>query len=157
MNRIIGKNIFYCSFSHKNILLYNIPKYSAQYRYNSTSSPKIKNVEISSLESKMTIDTDPQKFSFITDSPITHGCEEILISLHDFLSLDWSSSIFLAAFLFRVSVCLPIKVYQEHLMAKLVNLQPKINEALEKNFKNLKKDSVFLTPEIKRKMTRQVY
>ena len=66
------------------------------------------------------------------------------------------STIFLAAIVFRLSICFPIKVYQEHLMAKLVNLRPEITEALEKSLKNLKKDSIFMSPEIKRKITRQV-
>ncbi|CAF0803633.1 unnamed protein product [Brachionus calyciflorus] len=125
-----------------------------QKRYESTS--KIKSVELIAPQSDLIINTsDNQKFSLITDSPITHGFEDLLINLHDVLSLEWSSTIFLAAIVFRLSICFPIKVYQEHLMAKLVNLRPEITEALEKSLKNLKKDSIFMSPEIKRKITRQ--
>lgn len=155
MNRIIGKNILSCSYL-KNRVLSNFPICAANIRFVSTSDSKIKNVVISSPQSDMMTGTESQKFSFITDSPIAHTCEELITSLHDILSLEWSSTIFLTAFLFRLSICFPIKVYQEHLMAKLANLQPKLNEILEKNFKNLKRDSVFISPEMKRKLTRQV-
>ncbi|RNA37012.1 mitochondrial inner membrane COX18 isoform X2 [Brachionus plicatilis] len=140
MNRIIGKNILSCSYL-KNRVLSNFPICAANIRFVSTSDSKIKNVVISSPQSDMMTGTESQKFSFITDSPIAHTCEELITSLHDILSLEWSSTIFLTAFLFRLSICFPIKVYQEHLMAKLANLQPK--------------DSVFISPEMKRKLTRQ--
>lgn len=156
MNIIIAKRFLNHSFLNKNHFLSTIPNIFNQIRLNSTSDPKIKTVETTSLESEMINTNYSQKFSFISDSPITHTFEDLLTSMHDCLSLEWSSTIFLTAFLFRISICFPVKVYQEHLMAKIVNLQPRITEFLENNFKNLKRDSVFLSPEIKRKIARQV-
>lgn len=156
MNIIVANRFLSYSFLYKNHYLFKIPSISSQIRLSSTSNSKIKTAEITSLESETISTNDSQKFSFITDSPITQTCEDLLTSMHDFFSLEWSSTIFLTAVLFRLSICFPIKIYQEHLMAKLVNLQPKINETLENNFKNFKRDSVFLSPEIKRKIARQV-
>jgi hypothetical protein len=72
-------------------------------------------------------------FGFIADSPLCRLAENFLIDLHEVSALEWSGTIFVAALLFRVSVCFPIKVYQERLMAKLLNIQPTINELIKKN------------------------
>lgn len=82
-------------------------------------------------------------FGFIADSPLTRLAESFLIDLHDVACLEWSGTIFVAALLFRASVCFPIKVYQERLMARLLNVQPKINELIKKN-QTLSKEPVTL-------------
>ena len=64
-----------------------------------------------------------------------------MIDLHELGGLEWSTTIFLAALLFRLSVCFPIKIYQEKLMAKLLNIQPIVNDAIRKNNKSNKKNS----------------
>lgn len=72
-------------------------------------------------------------FGFIADSPLTRLAERFLIDLHDVACLEWSGTIFIAALLFRTAVCFPIKIYQERLMARLLNVQPKINELIKKS------------------------
>jgi hypothetical protein len=83
------------------------------------------------------------QLGFIADSPITRFAESFIINLHDMTGMEWSSTIFLAAVLFRLSVCMPIRVYQERLMAKLLNIQPFVNDVVKKRFPIKAGDSVF--------------
>lgn len=160
MNRLLYLKKPAFSSLNINFLLNNSPKYFIQKRFDSTSSTNIQHVKLIAPESETMINTtvdSTNRVGFITDSPITHTFEDLLMNLHDSLSLEWSSTIFLAAFLFRLSIGFPIRIYQEHLMAKLAELQPKIKEATEKSIEKIRKSSVFLTPELKRKIFRQVF
>ena len=68
--------------------------------------------------------------NFISDSPICHAFADLITGFHDLCGLEWWSTIVIAGILFRVSVCVPIKVYQEHVQAKVMMCQPIINEKL---------------------------
>jgi hypothetical protein len=120
-------------------------------RTQSTSS-KIEHVQIAPFEGE----TTSKAVSFFADSPITHVLEDALISCHDLCSFEWSTMIILAAFTFRVTLCVPIKIYQERLIARLINIQPSVNEAVESKLRHMQKGSAFLSPQMKMKIARQV-
>lgn len=101
-------------------------------------------------------DSVNNKVSLLTESAFTQLMESSLISLHEFACLEWSSTIFLAAVAFRLAVCLPIKIYQEKLTAKMINLQPIIEEKTKQNLKSIKSDSIFMSPELKKRIMHQV-
>ncbi len=83
------------------------------------------------------------QFGIIADSPITRLAEGFLINLHDMSGMEWTSTIFLAALLFRLSICFPIRVYQERLMAKLLNVQSYVDDVIKKRFPVKAGDSIF--------------
>lgn len=87
---------------------------------------------------------------------MTRISENFLIEMHDLGGLEWSTTIFLAAFLFRLSICLPIKVYQEKLMAKLLNIQPIVNDAIRKNNKANNKSSLMMNSKMKKIFNKKV-
>lgn len=123
----------------------------SQTRTQSTLN-KIENVQIAPYEGE----TMGKAVSFFADSPITHVLEDVLISCHDLCSFEWSTMIVLSALAFRLAVCIPIKIYQEILIARLTNIQPSVNEAIESKLKHMRRDSVFLSPQMKIKMAKQV-
>jgi len=145
------------SYLERTILATNVHKFApctpslSQTRTQSTLS-KIENVQIAPYEGEAM----NKAVSFFADSPITHVVEDVLISVHDMGSFEWSTLIVLSAFAFRLAVCIPIKVYQERLIARLIKIQPAIEEAVESKLKHICKDSVFLSPQMKLKMRKQV-
>jgi hypothetical protein len=74
--------------------------------------------------------------NIFSDMPWTHLAENILINFHDLTSFEWSSAIFFSALFLRIAVCFPMRIYQERLQAKGLNLQPLVKEAVEKSLKN---------------------
>ena len=94
--------------------------------------------------------------------PWTHLAENLLINFHDMSSLEWSSTIFFSALFLRIAVCFPMRVYQERLQAKGLNLQPLVKEAVEKSLKNTennhltKKDfQIRFTQEMQKKIVKE--
>ena len=53
--------------------------------------------------------TVSNQMGFIADSPLTRVFEDVLCQVHDVLNVNWFTSIFLAAFAFRLFVCFPVK------------------------------------------------
>lgn len=100
--------------------------------------------------------SEEQKFSFISDSPITETIENTLINLHELFAIDWAPTIILSAVAFRLLFCFPIKIYQEHMSARVANLQPIIKEKIDLKIKSLPVPKNFLTPEMKKKLNREV-
>lgn len=96
------------------------------------------------------------KLSFLADAPFTHAIENALISLHSLDVLTWPATIFVAAFCFRLFVCFPIKVYQERLMARLINVQARVREQFEEKTKSINKGAVFMNNDLKKKLNKQV-
>jgi hypothetical protein len=95
------------------------------------------------------------QIGFIADSPITRFFENALIDLHDLASLEWPTTIFIAALMFRLAVCFPIKIYQERIMAKLLNLQPRLAEIFQKN-NTINTNSAFFSDQRRKKIISQV-
>lgn len=97
------------------------------------------------------------KLSLLSDAPFTHAIENMLLSLNDLDLFGWASSIFVAALIFRMLVSCPIKVYQEHIVSRLVEVQPKIMARFEEKTKSINKNSIFMTPELKKILKKQVF
>ena len=53
--------------------------------------------------------TVSNQMGFIAESPLTRVFEDVLCQVHDVLDVNWFTSIFLAAFAFRLFVCFPVK------------------------------------------------
>jgi membrane protein insertase Oxa1/YidC/SpoIIIJ len=148
MNIILKRNI-------KNYILLiksqpSVYQLSNLIRCNSTSTPNIEKANL--ITDTVSSDYISNKISIFSDSPITDVCTDLIISLHDQGVFEWSSTIMISALLFRLSVCFPIKVYQEKLVARMINIQPKIQETIENRFKDINLKSRFINDEIKRKM-----
>ena len=107
-------------------------------------------------------DTVEKVANIFSDMPWTHLAENLLINFHDMSSLEWSSTIFFSALFLRIAVCFPMRVYQERLQAKGLNLQPLVKEAVEKSLKNTennqltKKDfQIRFTQEMQKKIVKE--
>lgn len=96
------------------------------------------------------------KANLLGEAPFTQFIEDVLVNVHDAFSLGWPSVIFGAAVCFRLFVCFPIKIYQENMIAKLVNVQPKIKQTFEAKTSWLNKKSIFITPEFSKRMSKEV-
>ena len=96
------------------------------------------------------------KLGLLADAPFTHMAENMLIYLNGLDIFGWSATIFMAALIFRLFVCFPIKVYQERTIAKLLNVQPDIIKAFDEKTKSINKNAVFMTPELIKKLKKQV-
>ena len=92
----------------------------------------------------------------LTETPFTRLSEHFLTSLHDLGPLEWSTTIFLAALAFRLTVCVPIKIYQEHQIARRVNTMPEVQATVEKVFKAKKIHPQLLSMEQRRKLELEV-
>lgn len=112
----------------------------AQRRYQSTDSDSF-------IDSSLTT---------LTETPFTRLSEHFLTSLHDLGPLEWSTTIFLAALAFRLTVCVPIKIYQEHQIARRVNTMPEVQATVEKVFKAKKIHPQLLSMEQRRKLELEV-
>lgn len=147
MNNILKRNLKnYAIFVKTQPSIYQL---SNTFRYNSTSSPNIEKADLITDSSTSYISN---KLGIFSESPITDVCTDLIVGLHDFGAFEWSSTIMVTALVFRLSVCFPIKVYQEKLVARMINLQPKIQEIMDNRFKNINFKSRFLSDEIKRKI-----
>ena len=120
-----------------------------QYRYETNKASSIESVELIDSASSIPV-------SIFSDSPITKTFEELLVHLHDAGSFEWATTIFLSALLFRLTICFPIRIYQEHLTSKVAILQPLIKATVEDKLKYLKTKSPFLTPEMKKRASKEV-
>jgi hypothetical protein len=93
----------------------------------------------------------------MAELPITQLAESLLINLHDMGALEWSTTIFLAAFAFRLTVCFPIKIYQEHQVAKTILAMPAVQEAVTKNLARKQLNPYLLSSEQRQKLANEVY
>jgi hypothetical protein len=134
-----NKYEFLSSYTKNNLPILGASLNLNQKRYDSTSTGTIE-----------------KSFGLMSESPFTQSIENILINLHDLGSIEWSGAIFLAALTFRLAICFPIKIFQERISAKITNIQPKINETIEKRFQSRKTNSIFLTEEHKKQLSKEV-
>jgi inner membrane protein COX18 len=140
MNIILKRNVKnYALFVKNTSPIYQL---SNSIRYNSTSSP---NIEKANLITDSSSNYFSNKIGIFSDSPITNGFTDLIVSLHDLGSFEWSSTIMITALIFRLSVCFPIKIYQEKIVARMINIQPKIKEVMDRMPR-------ILNEEMKRKM-----
>jgi membrane protein insertase Oxa1/YidC/SpoIIIJ len=79
----------------------------------------------------------PKIGSLFSESPVIQNLEEILIKFHDLIDLNWSLSIIITTVLFRLAVCLPLRVYQEKLRVKQIILQPVIKKVVENKIREV--------------------
>jgi hypothetical protein len=160
---ILRKTCFeYTSIKHLSVnsnRLLNITGISSSIQKRHESTNKFEGLSTTSSDiseaSGGLIESTANKLSLLADAPFTHMAENVLIYLNG-LELGWPASIFVTALLFRLFICIPVKVYQEHTIAKLLNVQPKIIEAFNAKTKSINKNAVFLTPELKKKLNKQV-
>ena len=163
---ILRKTCFeYSSIKHLSVnsnRLLNLTGISSSIQKRHESTNKVQAIEgLSTTSSDISeasgglIENTANKLSLLADAPFTHMAENVLIYLNG-LDLGWPASIFVTALLFRLFICIPVKVYQEHTIAKLLNVQPKIIEAFNQKTKSINKNAVFLTPELKKKLNKQV-
>ncbi len=90
-----------------------------QHRFETNQASPIVKVDL--IDSISSIPT-----SMFSDSPIAKTLEELLVQMHDLGSFEWTTTIFISALLFRITLCFPIRIYQEHLISKIANSQPLI-------------------------------
>ena len=121
------------SFKSNKLLGSNLlkPIVKTQSRSESSNLPDLPDTK--SGPNVINTESSSNPFGFINDSPFARFFENSLIDLHDFGSIEWSTTIVCAAVVFRIFICFPIKIYQDKLSAKLINIQPKIDEVLKKD------------------------
>ena len=137
--------------TNKSLLNLNCIKLPATIQLRNESS----NVPVSS-ESWFSSYFNSNSFGFITDAPVTRLFENLLIDLHDVGDLEWATTIFIAAFVFRLGVCFPMRIYQEKIMAKLCNSRDLIENILKKQNKSLSTDSIFAKAKANELMKKKV-
>jgi hypothetical protein len=112
------------------------------------------------LASGLFLDTTQKRLnstgSVVSESPLIHLAESLLVNIHDQGLFEWSTTFFLVSLLFRFTVCIPLKIYQEHLIARRVILSPKIQEVVDKSFREKKLDPRMLTMDQRKKLANQV-
>ena len=94
--------------------------------------------------------------SSMSDTPFCQMATNLMIYLHDLGSFSWPTTIFLTALIFRTAVCFPIKIYQEHLMARQILAIPVIQETTEKTFKDKNLNPHMLSTAQKKKLFEEV-
>jgi hypothetical protein len=131
--------------------------FCSMQKRNESSDTNVKPLELLTNENSTSwMSSITNKLGALSDAPYTHFLENQLVNLHDLELFEWSATIFIAALSFRLLVCLPVKIYQEHLVVKLTNAQPEVREKFEKMMIPIRKSTHFVSPELKKKLNRQV-
>lgn len=138
----------------------NRPFAAVQKRYNSDVGNEIATSGESSFSSVTDsggfVNNTVEKLSILSEAPFTHAIENVLLGIHGVDMLSWPATIFVAAFLFRLSICFPIKVYQERMIAKLINVQARVRDQFEEKTSSINKKAVFMNPDLRKKLNQQV-
>lgn len=114
--------------------------------------------QILSTDAAGVVSNSSTKLGLLSDAPFTHLAENLLLNLHSLDFLTWPATIFATAFLFRLFICLPIKIYQERLLVRQFFAMGLIDEKVKKlGISNMNKHAIpFMPPELQRKYKNEV-
>ena len=138
MIRIYKSTVTIHRFCNRNTLL--LQNFDVQKRFQTNGNIDALNKILNSNEiipNNINETIGQQYFSFLSDSPIIHKIEEFVVYLHDLTGQSWTFNILFTAFMLRLLICFPLRIYGEKVRAKHTNLQPvihaKVMEKLRKN------------------------